>query len=348
MESHPIPQQISSYQFRLVGDMTLKQFFQLGGGALFAILFYASHLHPIIKWPLVIFSFALGAALAFLPFEERPLSRWLVAFFTSVYSPTIFFWKKSEMTISYFLPEDSTSASAGTPLPASTLGKNEPNTKLDQNEQGFLAKIAGLFGQFNAAPAPAPTPTTNVPAQVIPKVAAVPLVVPEQSPVLVSPTQKSFRPKIVIEEEAPKETVTEQKVTTLPTTPVLTETGPSQGQQAQFSESAAPPIPPSIPNTISGQVFDDKGKIVEGAILEIRDLAGRPVRALRSNKVGHFLIVTALQNGQYDIVSEKEGLLFDPATFEAKGEIIPPIVLRAKGSTEVKNAPYTGKPLVIN
>ena len=33
-ESHPIPQQISSYQFRLVGDMTLKQFFQLARGGL--------------------------------------------------------------------------------------------------------------------------------------------------------------------------------------------------------------------------------------------------------------------------------------------------------------------------
>ncbi len=29
MEQHPIPQQISSYQIKLVGDMTLKQFFQV-------------------------------------------------------------------------------------------------------------------------------------------------------------------------------------------------------------------------------------------------------------------------------------------------------------------------------
>jgi len=35
---HPIPQQISAYQFRLVGDMTIKQFFQVAAGALIALL----------------------------------------------------------------------------------------------------------------------------------------------------------------------------------------------------------------------------------------------------------------------------------------------------------------------
>ncbi|KKR52786.1 MAG: hypothetical protein UT88_C0021G0001, partial [Candidatus Woesebacteria bacterium GW2011_GWD2_40_19] len=38
MEQHPIPQNISSYQFRLVGDMTLKQFFQLAGGFLVGLI----------------------------------------------------------------------------------------------------------------------------------------------------------------------------------------------------------------------------------------------------------------------------------------------------------------------
>jgi len=330
MESHPIPQQISSYQFRLVGDMTLKQFFQLGGGALFAILFYASHLIPIVKWPLVIFSFALGAALAFLPFEERPLSRWIVAFFRSVYSPTIFNWKKTETLALFFQPEPALQTAPAPVAPAAA-----PN-KLEQNEQGFLKKIGQLFNQ------------TPAPVAVVPPTAKPPLVIPEQRQVSFTQATSGYRPKIIVEEKVTAVPVASTPIETSATEAVLKETVVAPGQQAQFSPEAAPPIPPSIPNTISGQILSDQGKIVEGAILEIRDLAGRPVRALRSNKVGHFLIVTALQNGQYDIVTEKEGLLFDPATFEAKGEIIPPIVIRAKGSTEVKNVPYTGKPLVIN
>ena len=337
MESHPIPQQISSYQFRLVGDMTLKQFFQLGGGALFALLIYATHLHPIVKWPLIVFSFSLGAALAFLPFEERPLSRWLIAFFTAVYSPTIFLWKKSEKVVDYYLPEDVTEPIPSTPLPVSPLTKNEPNTKLDQKEQGFLSKISGLFSQYE------PVQPETLPAQTA---RVEKLVVPEQSPILVSPVAEGFRPRIVVEEKIVEQEAPEVKITAA--TPTLTETGPTGGASAEFSSEAAPPIPSTIPNTVSGQVFNDMGKIVEGAILEIRDLAGRPVRALRSNKVGHFLIVTALQNGQYDIITEKEGCIFDPISFEAKGDIIPPIVIKAKGHTEVKNVPYTGKPLIIN
>ena len=71
MEQHPVPQQISSYEFRLVGDMTLKQFGQLAAGGILALFFYVSPLPGYFKWPLMIFSFFGGAAMAFLPFEEN-------------------------------------------------------------------------------------------------------------------------------------------------------------------------------------------------------------------------------------------------------------------------------------
>jgi hypothetical protein len=122
----------------------------------------------------------------------------------------------------------------------------------------------------------------------------------------------------------------------------------TQGQMAQFSPDAAPPLPPSIPNTVVGQVIDPDGKIVESAILEIRDLAGRPVRALRSNKVGHFMVVTGLTNGQYDIITEKEGLVFPPLTFEAKGEIIPPIAVRASSKESMAAQVANNQPLNIS
>src|SRR4030042_653047 len=95
MEQHPIPQNISSYQFRLVGDMTLKQFFQLAGGIVVGLIFYSSPLLPIIKWPFTILSALLGVLLAFVPLEERPLERWIFAFFRAIYAPTEFFWKKT-------------------------------------------------------------------------------------------------------------------------------------------------------------------------------------------------------------------------------------------------------------
>ena len=62
--------------------------------------------------------------------------------------------------------------------------------------------------------------------------------------------------------------------------------------------------------------------------MEIKDANGRPVRALKSNKAGHFIIVTPLANGKYEISTEKDGFTFEPISFETKGEIIPAIAIR--------------------
>ncbi len=331
MEQHAVPQQISSYQFRLVGDMTLKQFFQLAGGVLIGLLIYATGLPGLIKWPLIIFFSLFGAALAFLPFEERPLSQWIFAFFRSVYSPTIFSWNQTP-GITYFQPEPQETPQK--PKPAETgliRTKDHPSgatlASLESAEESFLSKITGLFKAAGEAPTPAPAPaaqTTTQPTQ--PPGVKIP-----QTPLIqTTPPSQTPRPQIVIEEQVPAQP---QPPTTAPAAPVG-ETLPGQQVQrvatAQFSDQAAPPMPPSQPDTITGQVMDPEGGIVEGAILEVRDIAGRPVRALKTNKVGHFMIVTPLLPGKYELVTEKEGLVFEPITFTAEGKIIPPIAIRAK------------------
>ncbi|MFA6462708.1 MAG: hypothetical protein WCT51_01505 [Candidatus Shapirobacteria bacterium] len=44
MEQHAIPQQISSYEFKLVGDMTLKQFLKAAVGIVWAIMINSTKL----------------------------------------------------------------------------------------------------------------------------------------------------------------------------------------------------------------------------------------------------------------------------------------------------------------
>lgn len=99
MEQHPIPQQISSYEFRLVGSMTLKQFFKLAGGMIVAFIFYSTHLPFFFKWPMVFASAGLGVALAFLPVNERPLETYIFAFFKAIFSPTIYLWRKQPVSL---------------------------------------------------------------------------------------------------------------------------------------------------------------------------------------------------------------------------------------------------------
>ncbi len=99
MEQHPVPRNISSFEFHLVGDMTLRQFgYVAGGGILAFIIFKIAPFPAIIKFPLVGITAFIGIAFAFLPIQERPLDRWLVAFIKSVYAPSQYLWKKTNPT----------------------------------------------------------------------------------------------------------------------------------------------------------------------------------------------------------------------------------------------------------
>lgn len=333
-EQHPIPQQISAFQFRLVGDMTLKQFVQLAGGAIIALLFYASGLPPFIKWPLILFSFGSGAALAFLPLEDRPLGKWVISFFKSIYSPTVFIWQKAAQLPTYFAPETQ-AAPAVTPAtqPTSTVPSTKPvqqpeEANLEKKEQTFLDKITTLSA----------TPTATVVSGVSPLIApnvTVPTQEPSQEtkPFVVVPSSRT----VSVDKDAktrgfelPREEVVAEPFSTTTVSPFYGKDIPITDRQAKFSEEASPPAPPTRPNTIVGQVMDGSGKIIEGVILEIKDSQGRPVRALKTNKLGHFMIVTPLLDGRYEIIVEKEGYNFEPITFEAVGKIISPIAIRAK------------------
>jgi hypothetical protein len=335
-QEHPIPQQISAYQFRLVGDMTLKQFFQVAGGALVALLVYASTLPSYVKWPLIIFSFLTGVAFAFFPLQDRPLSTWLVLFIKAIYSPTLYVWKRGAKVRQYFQPELGEEQKTLQPQitepqlkpVAHTLEEKFP--ELEKKEQEFLSKVAGEFKGEAAPQAEQPVVQTQPKTQEVyrPQTRGEKVVVPQ-----------SAKPKVKIEEHEYKAPETQQVQTPTEAATIGQVTGGvvQNAQQAKFSDEAAPPMPPTKANVVVGQVIDPDGKIVENAILEIKDNAGRPVRALKSNKLGHFMIVTPLSDGDYEVLTEKEGLKFEPISLKAKGEIIPPIAIWASGREETKN-----------
>lgn len=345
MEQHPIPQQISSYQFKLVGDMTLKQFFQVAGGALVGLLFYSTPLHPLIKWPIILIAASLGAAMAFLPFQERPLEKWILSFFRSIYSPTWFVWKKGDNNPENFFTEAPAPAinTGNIDLASTPQASVEEHKKLESAEQSFLSKITTMTSVANQPITPVAAadgvtpPSVSIsaapiapvqPASSIPPISTVqaplaPITVPQQMPTLIT---KSV-PKLIVEEKPAAPIMgTDIKQQDLTSNIVSSKTLTSK--EAEFSVDAAPPNPPTIPNTVVGQVIDQDRKIISGAILEIRDSAGRPVRALKSNLVGHFIIVTPLLNGKYEINTEKEGYNFEPVSFTTDGSIIPPIAIR--------------------
>lgn len=324
--------------------MTLKQFFQVAGGVVISLIFYSTPLHPIIKWPLILFFAGMGAAMAFLPFQERPLEKWIVAFFRSIYSPTLYTWKKTEKPPVFYT--EAAAAPAITTV-ANTAPVVEKNTaKLEDAEKSFLSKIGGLWNISTPPASPVAAPTQPQVAVTAPVTSSVSFVQPLQpvedkpkiAPVTPTPTPVSVPQQVptVITKSAPKLVVQESplrqdsagqaQITNLEGQKI--EEKEINSASVEFSIDAAPPSPAIAINTIVGQVMDQDRKIVEGAILEIKDSAGRPVRALKSNKAGHFIIVTPLANGKYEVTTEKDGFKFDPVSFDAKGDMIPPIAIK--------------------
>ncbi|KKQ40925.1 MAG: hypothetical protein US60_C0050G0004 [Microgenomates group bacterium GW2011_GWC1_37_8] len=340
-QQHPIPQQISAYQFRLVGDMTLKQFFQVAGGALIALLIYSSSFASYIKWPLIFFSFLMGVALAFFPLQDRPLSKWIILFLKAIYSPTLYAWRRSPAKPSFFQPEpheEAATPSAQTvdiiPInPSPAIPEEISLSILEQKEEEFLKNVNKQFASTTTPPNPILKHQVPV---IRPQIIAGEISIPKPPP-----------PQVVHQDVKPtaKPILTVQDLSASYgnaslITPMAKQASASS-QVAQFSAEAAPPSPPIKPNVVVGQVLDSEGKMLESVILDIRDGDGRAVRALKTNKLGHFMIVTPLANGKYEIITEKEGYSFIPQSFEARGEIIPPIAIWAKsGSVSEVNQIY--------
>jgi len=95
MEQHPVPRNITGFQFHLIGDMTVKQFGYLLGGFIFGLIFVKIPLPNFIGWPIGVGCALTGIGFAFVPIQERPLDRWMVAFIKSITSPTQYLWRKT-------------------------------------------------------------------------------------------------------------------------------------------------------------------------------------------------------------------------------------------------------------
>jgi hypothetical protein len=99
MENHPIPQDVTGFQFRLIGNMTVKQFAYVAAGSVLAVIFYYAPIFILIKIIFIPLCAGTGAALAFLPIEGRPMDLMIANFFKALFSPTQYIYVKSGGTL---------------------------------------------------------------------------------------------------------------------------------------------------------------------------------------------------------------------------------------------------------
>lgn len=99
MEQHPIPRQITTFEFKLIGFMTLKQFLYLIISAPIAFIIYMLFPIPIINILLAICAGIVGIVFAFVPFNDRPIDVLLRNFWKRINSPTQYFFRKDNPPI---------------------------------------------------------------------------------------------------------------------------------------------------------------------------------------------------------------------------------------------------------
>jgi len=99
---HPVPQNIMDVEFKLIGDLTMRQFAYLFVAGISAYLSYLLVI-GLFKWPTVIFLILLGIGLAFVPIEERGLDEWIVNFFRAINSQTQKVWRKEPQLPTAFM-----------------------------------------------------------------------------------------------------------------------------------------------------------------------------------------------------------------------------------------------------
>lgn len=94
MENHPIPQNVTGFQFKLIGEMTIKQFAYLAAGCVLTYLLYVLPVNFFIKFPLIALSLGSGVSLAFLPIEGRPLDLMFMNFIKALFAPNQYVFQK--------------------------------------------------------------------------------------------------------------------------------------------------------------------------------------------------------------------------------------------------------------
>lgn len=356
MYQHPIPQNVTSYQFRLIGDMTIKQFLMLGGGIGLAALIWFSNTPSIIKWSLGPTLAAGGFALAFIPIEERPLDHWIIAFIRAIYRPTQFAWNKNPTIPQYFSYTSSPRPTTDTSLPLNpsqkqtslntfmeTLPHQKTPNQIDQSEQEVLQRFSSMFASTHSRQSSSNQSHLKSYSPIKQDLginlqsdnsqqtlSSKPLPEVETPANETFSTTPSITPKPTPPQDTPQSTPSPQPQ--LNNLPQAQSKSASSVESISATTSTSLPFPstPTTPNTIVGMVLDSQDNLVDNAIVEIKNDQGMPVRATKTNKLGQFFSATPLKKGEYTIQIDKPGYKFSHLKIALADTIIDPIKINAK------------------
>ncbi|MCL5433149.1 MAG: PrgI family protein [Patescibacteria group bacterium] len=164
MENHPIPQDVTGFKFKLIGDMTVKQFAYLAVGCVLAFIFFKAPIYWFIKFPVSFLSAALGVSLAFLPIEGRPLDTMFGNFLRALFSPNQYVYQKlgGELFVPIVVqkiqgPVRQTQTQSQEKLQMYLANIHQrPKEKHDEKEMMFFKSLTSMFSGGTGQPMVSP------------------------------------------------------------------------------------------------------------------------------------------------------------------------------------------------
>lgn len=102
---HPVPQNVMDVEFKVVGDITVRQLMYLFAGGIVVWMIWNAGLPAFWKWVLCIGAGSLAAGVSFVPIQERGMDKWLVSFLRAMTYNTQMVWLKSYEPPAYFLSD---------------------------------------------------------------------------------------------------------------------------------------------------------------------------------------------------------------------------------------------------
>ena len=131
MEAHAVPRQITTFEFKLIGFLTLKQFIYLLFTTGIALIVYYGTPIPILNVFIAAIVVAAGLGIAFVPINERPMDVWIQNFFKKLLSASQYYYIKNNPPPEYLknvastIPTFTTQAPAGKPTNVAEMKKEE-------------------------------------------------------------------------------------------------------------------------------------------------------------------------------------------------------------------------------
>lgn len=134
MHAHPIPQNVVSFEDRIFGPFTAKQFSIMAAGLSLSFVLYMSPLPNNLKLPIIIPVALISIAAGLVKINGMTLDVWLMTFFAAVYAPTQFIWQK-EPDISFLKLKN--------PNPTKKSRKTTSNQRVQKVKQDFYPDLFG-------------------------------------------------------------------------------------------------------------------------------------------------------------------------------------------------------------